>query len=105
MKKVVIRLEYKCFPMWVYDEDGILIANDLVEELSDNYEIDKMLTNIQVEFDNLYIDNKEKFEYRGFANEKGKDAFIGKINQAVKSIYKHLQSKYEFENMINEEML
>ena len=70
MNTVKLRLEYKCFPMWIHDEQGNLIDNDIVEEISDDNEIVNLLDNIQEEFNELYVDDGIEFSFKGFQNEQ-----------------------------------
>lgn len=40
MNIIKIFLEYQCYPIWIYNEQGELVDNDLVEELKGEDEID-----------------------------------------------------------------
>jgi hypothetical protein len=57
MKKIRLLLEYKSYPMWIYDENDELIDNDIIEELKSEKEINEMLMEIQVIYDSLFIDS------------------------------------------------
>lgn len=37
MKKIKILLDYHCYPLWVYNEHGELIDNDIVDELRNRW--------------------------------------------------------------------
>lgn len=43
MKKIKVQLEYRCFPIWLYDENGNLIDNDFPASLIGDPEIDPIL--------------------------------------------------------------
>jgi len=79
MKKIKIFLEYKCFPMWVYNENDELVENDLVEELKNDAEIDNMFVEIQSIYDGLYEDDAINFEFKGFTNEIEKMSLFLKL--------------------------
>ena len=32
-KEIRLMLEYECYPLWIYDEKGFLIDNDLIDEI------------------------------------------------------------------------
>lgn len=32
-KEIRLMLEYECYPLWIYDEKGSLIDNDLIDEI------------------------------------------------------------------------
>ena len=95
-----MKLEYKCYPMWIYGEDGEFIDNDLVEELQDDNEVDVILTSIQDAYDRLFEDNKLVFRYKGFKNEKEKKQFIMRIQSAINLIKSKVGNKYIIENCI-----
>lgn len=45
MKEIRLFLDYKCYPIWIYDENGSLINNDLSEEIKNenDFEFDKKI--------------------------------------------------------------
>lgn len=101
MNTVKLRLEYKCFPMWIYDEQGNLIDNDIVEEISNDNEIVNLLDNIQEEFDELYVDDGIEFGFKGFQNEQSRASFREKVEQAYTKIQTELSNNYTVINLID----
>ncbi|MCG3089824.1 hypothetical protein [Sporosarcina cyprini] len=101
MKKIKIFLEYKCFPMWVYNENDELVENDLVEELKNDAEIDNMFVEIQSIYDGLYEDDAINFEFKGFTNEIEKNEFILKIKNATTLVREKVGNKYIIEKKLN----
>ncbi len=87
MKEIKIQFDYKCYPLWIYD-DGIFIDNDLPKELSEDKDFDQRLVTLQRDYDNLFVDTDVNFEYKGFKSEDEKQKF----NDAVVDIEKYLQS-------------
>lgn len=100
MKKVKLFLDYKCFPLWIYGENGELIDNGLPEELSNDKELDKLLVTLQEEYNGLFVDSAVKFRYKGFENERDKELFSVKINNIISEIELKLGNKYVVENAI-----
>lgn len=100
MKKIKIILEYKCYPMWIYNENNELIDNDLVDELKDDSELDSILMNIQDMYDKLYKDDELSFEYEGFKDENEKKKFILEVQSAIDLIKLKLADKYAIENCV-----
>lgn len=100
MKKIKIILEYKCYPMWIYNEDNEFIDNDLVGELKDDAEVDSILMNIQETYDKLYEDDEVSFEYEGFKDENEKKKFTLEIQDAIDLIKLKVADKYIVENCI-----
>ena len=70
MKKLKLSLEYQCYPIWSYDEDGSLIDNELPEELRDDEELDNLLLEIQEIFNGLYTDTPIEFTPNGFSSDE-----------------------------------
>ena len=70
MKKIKISFEYHCYPIWVYDENGFLLSNDLPEPLQNNKGLAELCQSLQSQFDSLYRDDGKVFEYVGFENEE-----------------------------------
>lgn len=101
MKQIRLLLDYKCYPMWIYDEDGDLIDNNLVEELRNEKEIDEMLIDIQKFYESLFVDDAVTLEYKGFATVSERTVFIKKIENVLNSIKKKVGEEYLIINDIN----
>ena len=105
MKKLKMKLDYKCFPIWIYDENNYLIANDLPNKLINDLEIDTLCVKLQEDFDALYLDNNIEFKYIGFENEANKAQFASSINNIESILHKKVGSDYEIINEISMENL
>ncbi|WP_088072783.1 hypothetical protein [Gottfriedia luciferensis] len=101
MKKIKLLLDYKCYPMWIYDENDELVDNDLVEELRSDIEIDEMLIEIQRIYDSLFIDDSKTFEYKGFVNCSERISYIENIEKVLVLIKRKLRDKYIITNDID----
>lgn len=60
MKKIRLYLDYKCFPLWVY-EDNQLLYNDLPQEISDNKWLYDKLVTLQNQYNHLFEDTSTNF--------------------------------------------
>ena len=98
MKKLKLSLEYQCYPIWSYDEDGSLIDNDLPEELRNDEELDNLLLDIQETFDGLYIDTPSEFTSNDFSSDDEKKLFQSKIDKALNLLIDRYGSEYEIES-------
>ena len=98
MKKLKLSLEYQCYTIWSYDEDGSLIDNHLPEELRNDEELDNLLLDIQETFDGLYIDTPSKFTSNDFSSDDEKKAFHSKIDKALNLLINRYGSEYEIES-------
>lgn len=83
MEKIKIYLDYKCFPVWIYNEKDQLITNDLPDYLTGDEIIKSMFVDIQNSFNNLYIDNEKEFKFKGFSSEEKENLFVGYVSRAV----------------------
>lgn len=101
MNKIILRLEYRCFLMWIYDEHETMLDNDLVIELSNNDIIDNLLTSIQKDYDSLFIDNDKEFSFKGFLNEGERIKFENKMEKAYQVIKNEVGKIYLIENLVN----
>jgi len=101
MRKIRILLEYRCYPIWVYNEKGEIVLNDVPNELKNEIDIQNLLTDIQDKYDSLFIDNKVEFRYKEFDNEVEKKKFISKISKVVQLIESKVGNTYKIENSIH----
>ena len=79
MEKIKIELDYKCFPVWIYNDNNELETNDLPEYLIGNETIDSIFVEIQKTYDNLFVDNKVDFKCVWFASVEEKNKFLDRI--------------------------
>ena len=93
--KIAISLEYRCFPVWFYDENNELIENDLPEDLKDNSKINSLCDEIQRIYDSLYIDNDIELSYRGFESEADREGFARKLTELKSLLCEAAGDKYE----------
>jgi len=83
MEILKIIFDYKCFPVWIYNEKDQLITNDLPEYLIGDEKIDPMFVNLQERYDNLYVDDDKEFKFKGFASEDDEKKFLENVSDAV----------------------
>ncbi len=98
MKKLKLSLEYQCYPIWSYDEEGSLIDNDLPKELRNDEELNTLLLEIQETFDNLYTNTSTEFSSNEFSSEDEENAFRLKVDKALDLMLKRYGSVYSIES-------
>lgn len=101
MKKVKIYLDYRCFPVWIYDDNGELINNGLPKELSGDKEVDDAFVEIQNIYDGLFLDSSTEFKYIGFKNDSDRQEFLKNIEHAISLIKAKLGDTYIIEKKID----
>ena len=97
MNTLIIKLEYGCFPVWIYHSNGELMLNDLPWELSADQEIDESFVEIQNVYDSLFTGTSPDVTYMGFQNESEKQDFIQMIDNAINLIKMKMGTIYEIE--------
>ena len=66
MKKIRVLMEYKCYPVWLYDDEGNIEGTRLPPELLGDRGLDEKFMSIQERFDATYVDTPMEFYGRGF---------------------------------------
>lgn len=94
MNTLKYSLEYRCYPIWNYDESGELIDNDLPDELRDDEELDSLLLKIQEIFDGLFTDTPKEFSSHGFMNEAERSNFLSLLFSSVDLLKQRYGLKY-----------
>lgn len=101
MNKIKLYLDFRAFPIWVYDENGAFLDNDSPEILLKNKALDNKLVQLQDTYDNLFINTDKEFKYVGFKNQSEKNSFQKDIQNISNEIQKIVQGEYEFEDAID----
>ena len=94
--KIAVMLDYGCYPVWLYDENGFVEDTLLPEELRGDMELDAKFDDLQSRYDALFVDNEHEFSYVGFKSELEKNLFIHDWKNAVEELRSKLDDKYEF---------
>ena len=100
-KEIRLMLDYQCYPIWIYDENGKFIDNDLIDEIEEDNNVITMLEKLQDRFDSLYVNNKNEFKYVGFSSSEDKKKIEKEINHVYIKLCDLLSEKYIINNMIN----
>ncbi|MFU2164940.1 hypothetical protein ACMZ6Z_09240 [Streptococcus pluranimalium] len=95
MKCIKVSFEYKCFPLWIYDESGDFLDNDLPVELVNDNELDKKLRALQSVYDGLFINESKLFKFNGFADRKAEEQFYKEIDIIVRELREKVGRAYE----------
>ena len=96
-----LMLDYKCYPVWLYDDAGNIIDTLLPEELRSDIELDSKFDDLQARYDALFIDNEHEFSYVGFKSDEEKESFINDWNCAVQELSEKTAGKYTIINEID----
>lgn len=97
MRAIRIRLEYKCYPVWLYDDEGLVEDTTLPPELSGDRELDERFRSIQERFDATYVDTPAEFYNKGFATPEEEAAFRSDLAAAVAELAGKCPERYSLE--------
>lgn len=97
VKTIRIQLEYKCYPVWLYGDDGLVEDAALPPELSDDRGLEERFRSIQERFDATYADTPTEFYNRGFAMPEGEAAFRSDLAAAVALLAEKCPEGYSLE--------
>ena len=81
MKKLQLLLEFGCYPIWSYDEEGILIEDDFPRDDKPTERLEELKALISDEFDSLYINNEHEFSSKGFDSKEDARKFIAHLDE------------------------
>lgn len=98
MRIVKIKLEYKCFPVWIYDENNELLENDLPPYLIGHRDIDPEFVRIQEVYNGLFLDNETEFKYIGFKDAEKREQFLKELFSAIELLKSKLTDEYIIED-------
>ncbi len=92
MKKLQLSLEYGCYPVWSYDENGILIEDDFPEADPAGERLEELKVIIAKEFASTFINNEHEFSYKGFDSKEEVRRFIAHLDE-FRTLVKERYSK------------
>lgn len=94
ISQIRLIIEYKSYPMWLCDEDGILVLEGIVDELKDDTWLCRELDEIQQIYNSLFIDTKIEFSYVGFSTKEEEQNYLLRLQNVSSYVAEHLDGKY-----------
>lgn len=91
MRKLQLFLEYGCYPVWSYDEDGDLLWDDFPDENPPSKYLDELKVIIAEEYMATFINNSHEFCYKGFYSKEECQEFVDKLNEFRDLVKKEYQ--------------
>ena len=76
MKTIKLFNDYGTYPIWIFNENGELLDNDLPADLIDLEEILSLRDLITDQYMKLFINNEYEFKYIGFKSQDDKNKFV-----------------------------
>lgn len=97
MKTIRVQLEYKCYPVWIYDDEGLVEDTTLPPELANDHALDERFRSLQDRFDATYVDTATEFYNKGFASPKDEATFESDLKVAVAELAEKCPVGYTLE--------
>ena len=94
MNTLKYSLEYQCYPIWNYGPSGVLVENDLPDELKGDQELCSLLLRVQDIFDSLYVNTPLEFSDHGFHSEEELNEFVAMLLQSAEILRSRYGKKY-----------
>ena len=76
MKTIKLFNDYGTYPIWIFNENGEFLDNDLPADLIDLEEAKCLRDLITDQYMKLFINNENEFKYFGFKSQDEKNRFI-----------------------------
>ncbi|MBQ3692358.1 MAG: hypothetical protein II931_03450 [Clostridia bacterium] len=106
MRVIKIKPEYGCFPIWLYDEDGLFIDNRLPHKnVQNRHAVKAAFVKVQEAYEKLFVNNDSEFSYIGFSSEEQKAQFTEQFNSAAELLSKAVGDKYIIVNAVDLEKM
>ena len=85
-------LDYRCFPIWSYDENDSLIWDDFPPDYHPGGRLEELKNIIVDEYDSLYIDDEHEFSSKGgFSSKEEAQKFIAHLDEFKKLVKNDIQ--------------
>lgn len=97
MKTIRIQMEYRCYPVWIYDEEGLVEDTALPTVLAGDHELSERFRSIQERFDATYIDTPTEFRNEGFASAEDAASWQADLNAAIADLAEKCPEGYLME--------
>lgn len=100
ISKIRLLLEYKTYPIWLYDEDGDVIDNDNPPEWDDDQRLTDAFMAVSDFYDTFFIDTKQEFRFVGSADSADEAKLKSLVDRALEILYAKNNGKYIIQNDI-----
>lgn len=98
--KIRVMLDYRCYPVWLYDENDNIIDTLLPEELR-NTTLDAKFDDLQARYDALFVNTQKEFSFKGFDTVEEKEKFLVDWDNAYNELVAATNGRYLITNEIS----
>lgn len=101
IQNIRLLLEYQTYPLWLLDEAGNIIKNDLPEEWKDDIKLDNILTELMDKYSELFINTPTEFRFMGFKDSRTKLDFEELSLRVKNMLVRKNNGKYQIIDDLN----
>ena len=98
MKIIKLCLDYKCYPIFIREENEAEEDNNLPEEDEKDPILLPLMKDIQQKYDACFINNERESDWKGFKTKEEAEAFI----EELKEFSRLIKERYGEDYIIND---
>ena len=98
--KIRLLLEFGTYPIFLYDDEGLVIDTANPPEWADDAELTNAFMAVSDLYDTFFINNKNEFSYIGCPDQETKERLITLIEKALAVLEAKNAGKYPIQNDI-----
>ena len=102
MYKISFQMEWDEFPIWIYDDFGVVDVGVPSEWKAVTHLLEKLLE-VQTEYNSFFIDDGKSFEMLGFQSDEQRRQFCKKIQSLSDYMKSRIPPGYTFEDNASKE--
>lgn len=102
MYRISFQMEWNDFPIWIYDESGVVDVGVPSEWKTDTQLLKKLLE-VQTEYNSLFVDDGKRFEALDFQSDEQRRQFCEKIQSLSNYMKYRIPPGYTFEDNASKE--
>lgn len=100
MYKISFQMEWNEFPIWIYDESGVVEVG-VPQEWKTETQLLEQLLEVQAEYNSLFVDDGKCFEALDFQSDEQRRQFCEKIQFLSNDMKSKIPPGYIFEDNVS----
>lgn len=96
-------MEWNDFPIWIYDESGVVVEVGVPLEWKVDTQLLEKLLEVQAEYNSLFVDDGKRFEALDFQSDEQRRQFCEKIQFLSNYMKSKIPPGYIFEDNASKE--
>lgn len=101
MKTIVLSFEWHSYPIWIYDENHVVVLNNLPKEWRGAQEFARELGEAQKLYNSAFIDTPREFSFIGFRREGDMERIRSLLSEIRAFVKNNFPDGYLFEDQVD----